>query len=413
MRNRMLWFFLGMVLAACAPARVTEVAAPTGQALVVSAPTRAPTLEASATQAATATMKASATPTPLPPTATATLPPSATPTPTRAASPTPTLPPTATLRAGGRFAVIGAAAVYDAKRETLLTFGGALVNALPASGGALTASEVITAETWAWLPLRGWENLKPATAPPARVDAALVYDRAREQVLLFGGYHPSQGYFKDTWAWDGIAWTELSPASAPGPRAGAVMAYDEAHQNVVLFGGVRESGGAKEYLKDTWLWDGQTWTQVEASGPRYPKMDPPGMVYDRNLGRVALWEYGTGMWIWDGKSWSGPELSEKGPSLNSKTLLTYDTLQLQMVLLEQPGMSFEYTVWTGSGASWKVWDTADAPAAARPGTLLVYHGAEQRVLLIGPRSMPNQPTTWTVSYWAPAKKAWIRLNRGP
>ena len=63
----------------------------------------------------------------------------------------------------------------------------------------------------------------------------MVYDRARQRTILFGGFDGA--YRGDTWAWDGIAWAELAPAASPPPRANHAMAYDSVRRRVVVFGG--------------------------------------------------------------------------------------------------------------------------------------------------------------------------------
>ena len=406
MKNILLSFFLLVFLVSCAPATASPTPPPaTPTSLPPSntplPPNPSPTLPApSATPVSSATPAPSSTPIP-----------SATPTRAQPTlSPTPTFPPTATLRPGARLAVIGAAAVYDPKHDTLLTFGGALVNPLPPSGGVLTASDTVTAETWGWFSLTGWQLLDPPTSPPARRDATLVYDRSTQQVLLFGGYSPTEGYLNDTWLWDGKAWTQQSPSQSPSPRSGAVIACDAAHNNIILFGGINEANGSKQYLKDTWLWENGTWVETDSSGPWYPKTDPPGMVYDSNNARILMWQPGEGLWVWDGQAWSGPQVSENGPSIHSSALVTYDTMQLQIILLEKPDLAHQYKVWTGSGTRWKAWDTGDDPATTYPGDLLVYHSERQQALLLSPQFMPGKPIIMSISYWEPFAKAWIQMK---
>lgn len=63
------------------------------------------------------------------------------------------------------------------------------------------------------------------------------------------------------------SWTKVSPAHRVTPRDGAAMAFDAATGQVVLFGGQASSSmsssGALD--DDTWTWDGQDWTQ-QATG---------------------------------------------------------------------------------------------------------------------------------------------------
>jgi len=85
----------------------------------------------------------------------------------------------------------------------------------------------------------------------------MVYDAARGQVTLFGGYNGTT-YFSDTWVWNGSAWTALSPVHSPSPRSNFSMVFDSIHGRVLLFGGVGPSG----QLSDTWSWDGVDWTAL-------------------------------------------------------------------------------------------------------------------------------------------------------
>jgi hypothetical protein len=52
-----------------------------------------------------------------------------------------------------------------------------------------------------------WVQESPSASPPARDYAALAYDAAQGQVVLFGGGGEPGGvccgYFNDTWVWDG------------------------------------------------------------------------------------------------------------------------------------------------------------------------------------------------------------------
>ena len=72
-----------------------------------------------------------------------------------------------------------------------------------------------------------------------------------QQVLLF-----PQGT-RQTWAWNGTTWTQLTPATAPPARANAAMTDNSATGNVVLFGG--RSARHATNLNDTWAYNGTTW----------------------------------------------------------------------------------------------------------------------------------------------------------
>lgn len=79
-----------------------------------------------------------------------------------------------------------------------------------------------------------WLNVSPCPSP--RKGHAMVYDNARERVLLFGGNMKDRNPSGETWEWNGGDWNLLTE-SGPAPRSSHAMAYDSARDRVVLFGG--------------------------------------------------------------------------------------------------------------------------------------------------------------------------------
>ena len=69
--------------------------------------------------------------------------------------------------------------------------------------------------TWAWNG-SNWAKLAPATVPAARATAAIGYDNATAQLVMFGG-DGSQGFLGDTWIWNGSNWVQKMPPSQPWP----------------------------------------------------------------------------------------------------------------------------------------------------------------------------------------------------
>ena len=73
--------------------------------------------------------------------------------------------------------------------------------------------------------------------------------------------------FDDLWAYDGTAWTESDASVRPPARFDTQMVYDAARQRVLLFGGETDSG---EALNDLWSWDGSQWTELHSTGDAPP-----------------------------------------------------------------------------------------------------------------------------------------------
>jgi hypothetical protein len=110
-------------------------------------------------------------------------------------------------------------------------------------------------DTWTW-DGASWTEQSPGNPPRGRYGAAIAFDQASHQTVMFGG-DTRRGVVDDTWAWDGLDWKRLNPASSPSARSGVRMAYDGPRNELVLFGG-SDYGGV---LGDTWTWDGVTWTE--------------------------------------------------------------------------------------------------------------------------------------------------------
>jgi hypothetical protein len=238
-----------------------------------------------------------------------------------------------------------------------------------------------------------WVKETPAQSPTPRTGAALVYDAATGQLLLFGGSSKigtAGGYFGDTWVWDGSTWTQLHPATSPPARHNADMIYDAADEDVVLFGGY---GG--HYLGDTWVWDGTTWTQQDTAtgagvlyggfngvtvfkdtwswnGSAWTHLSPaasPGgvqtgwqMADDAATGQVLLFgghqNHNTNSgatWVWTGATWTRlhPAAAPFGRGYGS---MTYDSAGQQVVLFGGLGYHqrrYPATPWTWNGTTWQ------------------------------------------------------------
>lgn len=160
---------------------------------------------------------------------------------------------------------------------------------------------------------RGWakcivsESLIPSSRPEprARSNAAIAFDAARRETVLFGGLVGfNQSYSGETWTWDGSSWSQRL-VTGPTPRAGHAMVYDSRRGVVVLFGG----SGSEAPTISTWEWDGASWAH------RSTPISPPAqyghvMAYDANRGVTVLFSRGalsgplSETWEWNGDTWT-------------------------------------------------------------------------------------------------------------
>lgn len=103
---------------------------------------------------------------------------------------------------------------------------------------------------------------RPAAWPAARFMHAMAYDEARQTIVLFGGTEggaAGAAYegLSDLWEYDASdgTWTEVGPTdpdARPAARWAHAMVYDQARESVVMFGGLTHGSVGEEALRDTW-----------------------------------------------------------------------------------------------------------------------------------------------------------------
>ncbi len=231
---------------------------------------------------------------------------------------------------------------YDPARREVVLFGG--------DGGLLHG------DTWTWDGAT-WNEETPSTIPPARSGAAMVFDAAIGEVVMFGGYGES-GFLHDTWTWNGSDWTERSINHWPPARGSFGMAYDARRGEVVLFG-----GQGLTLLHDTWIWNG-SWRFRPATDSPSNRRDP-GMAYDVARGQVVLFgggrvllnestdsKYLRDTWTWDGSTWTrlSPALSPPERYLMG---MAYDVSHRQVVVFGgYNNGAYLGDTWIWDGTTW-------------------------------------------------------------
>ena len=202
-------------------------------------------------------------------------------------------------------------------------------------GGQTAQDTTIDNETWLLDTNGAWTQQHPTLAPPPRISAAMAYDAAHAQVVLFGGTD-SDTIRGDTWTWDGSAWTQQNPAHSPPAQGDGVLAYDRARQNVVFVGN-----------GDTWIWDGSDWHQVTPAVSPLARIDATLMWNPAHATLVLIGgQIGSGglfdAWEWNGTTWT------------------------QIGTMTRPvARSFEAVFGTADGAGIEMFGGAQQPLSAR------------------------------------------------
>jgi hypothetical protein len=124
--------------------------------------------------------------------------------------------------------------------------------------------------------------LRSASGPVKRSNAACAYDIARKKIVLFSGISQTGNRLGDIWEWDGASWTlRTYTGESPPPLLWPAMVYDEARQVVVLV-------GTANGVDEQWEYDGMSWTKTAyPGGEAIAGRESNTMVYDSLRKRVV------------------------------------------------------------------------------------------------------------------------------
>jgi cysteine-rich repeat protein len=238
-------------------------------------------------------------------------------------------------------------------------------------GGGADLDTPADADTWE-LGRNGWQKFTDGPAsddsPPPLVLPKMVYDSARDEVVLFGGIQAGSTMDDRTWVRHGTTWTAKHPVPSPPPRVFQSMTYDAARGVTVMTGG---SDLSFNLLDDTWLWNGTTWTQVTTPGPSV--RTESAMAYDPVAQNVVLYGGLTtnpntsldDVWIWDGAWHEVTTSAGLQPAPAEMASFTWDPAGARLLLTGGASRPFDVWAWKGSLQSreWKPVSLLTTPPA--------------------------------------------------
>lgn len=238
-------------------------------------------------------------------------------------------------------------------------------------------------ETWEWDGADWWRR---GALPGAlrRFEFAMAYDEQRREVILFGGWTSnSNNRLRDTWAWDGNSWTQRNPATPPFAMAGHTMAYDPVRQRVVLIAGHSTS---PPY---TFTWDGTNWTQLPLTVLPPARLNAAA-VFDAARGNVLLFgglgaNYLSDTWAFDGAQWT--RLATGGPTGRRSHAMSYDPRRGAVILFGGFGYRGSARVelddtWEWNGTAWSQVVPTLRPTA-RVDHAMAFDAARDDLILFG------------------------------
>jgi hypothetical protein len=291
------------------------------------------------------------------------------------------------------------AVAYDAARDEVVLFGG--VSPFP------TAT---FADTWVF-DGANWTQRNTPVAPLSRQWATMVYDSARQRLVMFGGYHWTGATWPwqmlgDTWEWDGTSWQQHTPATSPPARNQAGMTYDPVRERVVLFGGYFNNGSTILNYNDTWEWDGTTWIQLTPSTTTPSVRRGPLLFFDATRGHVMMtggaFDLGTGnsaykaeTWEWDGSDWTQLAPPTDPAATNGESIVI-DAARDRAVRYQglANGQVYEW-----DGTDWIARSTAGSAPTDRMDFEMAYDSLRQRAVAFGGLSL-LPPYSFLADTWS-------------
>jgi hypothetical protein len=185
-----------------------------------------------------------------------------------------------------------------------------------------------------------WQSVS-ASGPSSRFENSVAYDADRRVMVMFGGSATDAS----VWEWSGGAWREFT-SPGPSPRFGSKMVYDSRRKVVVMHGGRSTNVSPATSYRDTWEWDGVSWSLRVDNGPLG---SIAGMVYDaarqETLISVRDGSAPAEFWAWNGVEWSR---RDGIPGRTDAASITYDSVR-ELVIGSGSGFPVlsQITEWNG------------------------------------------------------------------
>jgi hypothetical protein len=297
---------------------------------------------------------------------------------------------------------------YDELRKVTVLFGG-------------EGSSMLFGDTWTF-DGRNWNELHPATSPPARRNPMMAYDPARGVVVLFGGSQdppncapcgvPAATRLNDTWTWNGLTWTERHPLHRPIARELSAFGNHGPSGRLILWGG-QMTPNSTAPTDQTWAWDGTDWTQLQPATSPTRELGS-GMAYDPSWHLVLFGGYSPrtpDTWTFDGMVWTDHPASASGPPFVTYPTVADDAGRSTVVMFGGNAWSPTDQTWLWNGTSWSHAKPAATPTA-REHAAMAYDYARDVVVLFGgivltsPGGVAVQPVADT---WLWDGKNWVAV----
>lgn len=167
----------------------------------------------------------------------------------------------------------GFSLAYDERNHDVILFGGQQSSCKSQEPSDDTWA--FNGSTWEWLngscqpvqagPVPAGSAASTSALPAARSHAAMSWDRARQQIVLFSGYTFNSDFLSDTWVWGGrtTGWLQQPTNTSVSANWSGYEATPFVLGGYLLAVGF--PAGTKT-AEESWKWDGDDWSLVNTQG---------------------------------------------------------------------------------------------------------------------------------------------------
>lgn len=193
--------------------------------------------------------------------------------------------------------------------------------------------------------------------PPVLQWRSFEFDPKLGRSVLYGGF--TANYSRETWTWNGSSWTKVD-GKHPGFRALAMMFFDPVSQRTILYGGIGREKEEGKLIRfgDTWAFDGRDWVQltnVNSPAARYGALigtDLESRLVHMIGGKNEDEEFIDEHYTWNGSRWTLVAETTELPARMNGGLAWDPTLEQLTAYAGYAGYYFS-DLWTLTDEGWR------------------------------------------------------------
>ncbi len=261
----------------------------------------------------------------------------------------------------------------------------------------------------------------------------MVWDANNDLFYVFGGVDGAGNLLNDLWSYNPVTgqWTLVSSANAtngtcdngtwPAPRMNAAMVWDSAHRQILLYGGI---GANNRFLGDLWSYapsaSASNWTPIACSG-NGPGERAANAVWNGSQMLLVggMDKYGPLADVWSytpnsGSAGSWQRLGDFPAGPRASQTLVWDATDSQLFAfggLDLSGQQRNDFYSYSAGAGWQLITPLSASnPKARQQAIGVWDNKDGKLLLTGGWNDSEKEPYWGVWAYDPGTKLWNLLT---